>query len=108
MKLEDYLNKWSQLLLQEGTNENPRLAIYQEFVWGHYEGSLEKMYPRLSQVYSFNWETISRDYYKLFPPTAYDLNEIAKKTGGKFVLFYEGKRYAGESAEKFFDTEFDQ
>lgn len=38
---------------------------------------------------------------------AYDLSEIAKKTGGSFVLYHEGKRYPGESAKQFFSSQFD-
>lgn len=38
---------------------------------------------------------------------AYDLSEIAKQTGGSFVLFHEGKRYVGDSAKKFLSSEFD-
>ena len=61
---------------------------------------LEKLNPTAIPI-----DTIA---FELPGTPAYDLNEIAKKTGGKFVLFYEGKRYAGESAEKYFGTEFDQ
>lgn len=38
---------------------------------------------------------------------AYDLSEIAKQTGGSFVLYHEGKRYPGESAKKFLSSEYD-
>jgi hypothetical protein len=38
---------------------------------------------------------------------AYDLSEIAKKTGGSFVLYHEGKRYPGQAASKFLGTDFD-
>jgi hypothetical protein len=38
---------------------------------------------------------------------AYNLSEIAKMTGGSFVLYHEGKRYAGMSASKFLGTDFD-
>jgi hypothetical protein len=38
---------------------------------------------------------------------AYELSEIAKKTGGSFVLYHEGKRYSGQSASKFLGTDFD-
>jgi len=38
---------------------------------------------------------------------AYDLNEIAKQTGGSFVLYHEGKRYVGDSAKKFLGSDYD-
>jgi hypothetical protein len=39
---------------------------------------------------------------------AYELSEIAKKTGGSFVLYYEGKRIGGEAAKKFTGSEYDK
>lgn len=39
---------------------------------------------------------------------AYDLKEIAKMTSGNFVLYYQGKRYPGDSAKKFLSSSFDE
>lgn len=61
---------------------------------------LEKMNPTGIPI-----DTIA---FELPGTPAYELSEIAKKTGGNFVLYYEGKRYVGQSAEEYTGSEHDQ
>jgi hypothetical protein len=53
------------------------LKLYQDFVRSHYQDALEKMYPRLQELISFDWEEITTNYYEDYPPIAWDLNELS-------------------------------
>ncbi|GEM_PF-1172373 len=82
MNLNQYLNSWENYLVGHDNGEsisanNARGLIYKEMVWGHYEGTLEKMFPRLLKFQNFDWADVAREYFTLYPPTSYDLNQLS-------------------------------
>lgn len=82
MKLADYEKFWFESLISSidhseklGINKG-RLELYQGFVKNHYIGSLQKMFPRISEVFSPEWEKWSEDYYNDYPPIHFELNSL--------------------------------
>ncbi len=63
----------------------------------------------LSDMKSINTTNVPIDTFAFELPgtPAYDLKEIAKMTAGNFVLYYQGKRYPGDSAKKFLSSSYD-
>jgi hypothetical protein len=64
----------------------------------------------LSEMKSINSASVPIDTFAFELPgtPAYDLKEIAKMTTGSFVLYYQGKRYPGDSAKKFLSSSYDE
>lgn len=58
-----------------GLNEET-LELYKGFVQNHWKGALKKMFPRLRDVYPIDWDEVFREYYDLYPPSAWDMNEM--------------------------------
>ena len=80
-----YLKNWEKLLLDDEVSNNQSeslgfkketLELYQSFVKRHYKNSLSKMFPRLSELIEFDWSEVSKDYFSLYPPKAWDLNDL--------------------------------
>lgn len=88
MKLESYLEKWKTILSGSGPTESvaqelgvslDRLKTYRRFIWDHYQDAIRLMYTRVEKVApeSLTLECI-RSYYSKFPPTEWNLNQLAK------------------------------
>lgn len=88
MKLESYLEKWKTILSGAGPTEAialelgvslDRLKTYRRFIWDHYQDAIRLMYTRVEKVapQALTLECI-RTYYEKFPPTEWNLNQLAK------------------------------
>lgn len=80
-----YQNAWDELILHKksakesclliGMNEKT-LELYKGFVNNHYSQALDKMFPRLQELISIDWDELSIMYYEKYPPYAWDLNDL--------------------------------
>ncbi|GEM_PF-5016137 len=88
MNLESYLAKWKTILSGTGPTESAakelgmpldRLKTYRRFIWDHYQDAIRLMFTRVEKVAP---ETLTleciEDYYSKFPPTEWNLNQLAK------------------------------
>jgi hypothetical protein len=88
MELDRYLGLWKQTLSGPGPNgavatelgfELPRLRLYRKLVHSHYRGAVEKMYPLLKrQAPELFHSEIIEGYFAAHPPTAWELNDLAR------------------------------
>ncbi len=83
---KQYQDTWHDLLALKSNVDHAHrhtgldsctLELYQGFVRDHYCSALIKMFPRMSDVWDFNWNEISNEYFKHYAPTAWDLNDLA-------------------------------
>lgn len=65
------------------------LELYHGFIHNHWKGALKKMFPRLRDVCSINWDEIYQEYYHLYSPSSWDMNEMTFS----FPKFLEQKNY---------------
>ena len=59
------------------------ISLYQGFVRNHFISSIEKMFPRLNDLVDWDWNEISDLYFKEYPSSDWDLNELTRS----FPLF---------------------
>ncbi len=85
LKNKNYQDSWKKLICNESTLEetsnltgidSETLDLYKGFVNNHYEGALEKMFPRLGSLIDIDWTEVSHLYFEKFPPYAWDLNDL--------------------------------
>ena len=85
MDNQSYQKGWSDLIIKNGNIDSyaktlglsaKTLDLYRGFVWNHYKSCLKKMFPRLQDVWDIDWTQVASDYFAMYPPLAWELNDM--------------------------------
>ena len=84
MNHKDYLRHLDDYIFNSGqmnqTGLNKKIAdLYKDMVSSHYKSALQKMFPRLSEVFEIPWEEWGSLYKTKYGQSAWELNSLTRE-----------------------------